>query len=35
VGELALFFGANDFGGTILEENVVTTAGIEHEPARV
>jgi cyclic dehypoxanthinyl futalosine synthase len=35
VGELALFFGADDFGGTILEENVVTAAGKEHEPARV
>jgi cyclic dehypoxanthinyl futalosine synthase len=35
VGKLALFFGANDFGGTILEENVVAAAGKEHKPARV
>ncbi|NQE44617.1 cyclic dehypoxanthinyl futalosine synthase [ANME-1 cluster archaeon GoMg2] len=35
VDKLALFFGANDFGGTILEENVVTAAGKEHKPARV
>jgi len=35
VAKLALFFGANDFGGTILEENVVTAAGKEHRPARV
>ena len=34
VGKLALFFGANDFGGTILEENVVTAAGKAHKPAR-
>ncbi len=34
VAKLALFFGANDFGGTILEENVVTAAGKEHKPAR-
>ena len=33
VAKLALFFGANDFGGTILEENVVTAAGKEHKPA--
>jgi len=35
VDKLALFFGANDFGGTILEENVVTAAGTEHRPAKV
>lgn len=35
VDKLALFFGANDFGGTILEENVVTAAGKEYKPARV
>ncbi|MCK4736564.1 MAG: hypothetical protein KAT65_29190 [Methanophagales archaeon] len=35
VGKLALFFGANDFGGTIQEENVVTAAGKAHKPARV
>ena len=33
--KLALFFGANDFGGTILEENVVTAAGKEYKPAKV
>ncbi len=33
--KLALFFGANDFGGTILEENVVTAAGRAHKPKRV
>lgn len=27
VGQLALFFGANDMGGTMMEENVVRTAG--------
>ncbi|MHC1610236.1 MAG: cyclic dehypoxanthinyl futalosine synthase [Candidatus Methanospirareceae archaeon] len=35
VGQLALFFGANDFGGTILEENVVTATGKEYRPAKV
>jgi len=35
VDKLALFFGANDFGGTILEENVVTAAGKEYKPAKV
>ncbi|MEA2074736.1 MAG: cyclic dehypoxanthinyl futalosine synthase [Euryarchaeota archaeon] len=35
VDQLALFFGANDFGGTILEENVVTAAGKEYRPAKV
>lgn len=35
VDKLALFFGANDFGGTILEENIVTAAGKEYEPAGV
>jgi len=35
VDKLALFFGANDFGGTILEENVVTAAGKEHKPTKV
>ena len=34
VGKLALFFGANDFGSMIVEENVVTVAGKEHKPAR-
>ncbi|MDO9527745.1 MAG: cyclic dehypoxanthinyl futalosine synthase [Syntrophales bacterium] len=35
VDKIALFFGANDFGGTILEENIVTAAGKEYEPAGV
>ena len=35
VAKLALVFGANDFGGTILEENVVTAAGKEYKPATV
>ena len=35
VAKLALVFGANDFGGTILEENVVTAAGKVHKPAEV
>lgn len=35
VDSLALSFGANDFGGTILEENIVTAAGKEHTPAKV
>ncbi|RJX22221.1 MAG: dehypoxanthine futalosine cyclase [Ammonifex sp.] len=30
VGQLALSFGANDFGGTMLEENVVRAAGTHH-----
>jgi len=34
MGKLALFFGASDFEGTILEENVVTAAGKEHKPVR-
>ncbi len=32
--KLALFFGANDFGGTILEEKVVTAAGRAHKPKK-
>jgi cyclic dehypoxanthinyl futalosine synthase len=35
VDQLALFFGANDFGGTILEENVVTAAGKQYTPATI
>ena len=35
VAKLALFFGANDFGGTVLEENVVTAAGKSFKPASV
>lgn len=30
VGQVALAFGANDFGGTMLEENVVRAAGVAH-----
>jgi len=29
LGQLALFFGCNDFGGTMLEENVVSAAGTQ------
>lgn len=32
---LALFFGANDFGGIMLEENVVRATGKKFRPARV
>jgi len=28
VGQIALFFGANDFGSTMIEENVVAAAGV-------
>lgn len=30
VAQVALLFGANDFGGTMLEENVVRAAGVSH-----
>ncbi|MZP28116.1 dehypoxanthine futalosine cyclase [Heliobacterium undosum] len=30
MGQVALAFGANDFGGTMLEENVVRAAGVKH-----
>ncbi|ABZ84507.1 conserved hypothetical protein [Heliomicrobium modesticaldum Ice1] len=30
MGQVALAFGANDFGGTMLEENVVRAAGVTH-----
>ncbi len=30
IGQTALHFGANDFGGTMLEENVVSAAGTVH-----
>ncbi len=30
IGQTALHFGANDFGGTMLEENVVSAAGTAH-----
>ncbi|AEA46219.1 cyclic dehypoxanthinyl futalosine synthase [Archaeoglobus veneficus] len=35
IATLALFFGANDFGGTMLEENVVRATGKPFQPARV
>jgi len=31
VAQTALFFGANDFGSTMLEENVVSQAGARHQ----
>lgn len=31
IGQMALFYGANDFGGTILEENVVRATGLRIE----
>ncbi|OGI17249.1 MAG: dehypoxanthine futalosine cyclase [Candidatus Melainabacteria bacterium RIFOXYA12_FULL_32_12] len=31
VAQLSLSFGANDFGGTMLEENVVKSAGVEYK----
>ncbi|MDA7848100.1 dehypoxanthine futalosine cyclase [Sulfurospirillum sp.] len=31
VGQLALKFGANDLGSTMMEENVVSAAGVAHE----
>ncbi len=30
VAQLALFYGANDFGSTMIEENVVAAAGVSH-----
>ena len=30
MGQMSLQFGANDFGGTMLEENVVSAAGCFH-----
>jgi cyclic dehypoxanthinyl futalosine synthase len=35
IAKLALYFGANDFGGTMLEENVVRATGKFIKPARV
>jgi cyclic dehypoxanthinyl futalosine synthase len=35
VAQLSLFFGANDLGGTMLEENVVRATGKKFKPARV
>jgi cyclic dehypoxanthinyl futalosine synthase len=31
LGQTAFSFGANDFGGTMLEENVVSAAGTYHQ----
>jgi 2-iminoacetate synthase ThiH len=28
IGQLALYFGGNDFGSTMIEENVVKAAGV-------
>ena len=33
VGQLALFYGANDMGGAMMEENVVSAAGTTHKLA--
>ena len=30
IAQTALFFGANDYGSTMLEENVVSQAGAKH-----
>ncbi len=30
IGQMALFFGANDMGGTMMEENVVAATGVSH-----
>ncbi|MEM1578055.1 MAG: cyclic dehypoxanthinyl futalosine synthase [Archaeoglobaceae archaeon] len=35
VAKLALFFGANDFGGTLFEENVIRATGKEFKAANV
>ncbi len=35
IASLSLLFGANDFGGTMLEENVVRATGKEFRPAKV
>lgn len=35
IAKLALFFGGNDFGGTMLEENVVRATGKKFSPARI
>ena len=31
IGQVALFFGVNDMGGTMMEENVVSAAGTSHQ----
>lgn len=35
IATLSLFFGANDFGGTMLEENVVRATGKDFRPAKI
>lgn len=35
IAKLALFFGANDFGGTMFEESVIRATGKDFKPARV
>jgi len=35
IAKLSLFFGANDFGGTLLEESVIRATGKEFRPARI
>jgi cyclic dehypoxanthinyl futalosine synthase len=30
MAQISLFFGANDFGSTMIEENVVAAAGVSH-----
>jgi 2-iminoacetate synthase ThiH len=34
VAQLALFFGGNDFGSTMIEENVVRAAGVSFRLSR-
>lgn len=35
IAKLSLFFGANDFGGTLLEESVIRATGKDFRPARI
>lgn len=35
IGQVALFFGADDLGSTMIEENVVAAAGVSHRLSRV
>jgi cyclic dehypoxanthinyl futalosine synthase len=34
MAQVALYFGANDLGGTMLEENVVAAAGVDFRMSR-
>lgn len=34
IGQLGLFFGANDFGSTMIEENVVAASGVDFKMSR-